>query len=109
MTDLDFQIVRGGRLLDIAGHSADPKDILIEGYSIREIGEPGMAAPDGAREVDAVREERDGARQQTGGELHDEHRQIDGERHPEHWPPGGWQFRPRCHPIDQRGKALPPR
>jgi guanine deaminase len=55
LTDLDFQIVRGGRLLDIAGHSADPKDILIEGDSIREIGEPGMAAPDGAREVDAAR------------------------------------------------------
>ena len=55
MTEPDFQIVRGGRLLDIAGHRAEPKDILIEGDTIREIGAPGMAAPDGACEVDAER------------------------------------------------------
>ncbi len=55
MTKLGFQIVRGGRLLDIAGHGAAFTDILIEGDVIREIGAPGMAAPDGAREVDAGR------------------------------------------------------
>jgi guanine deaminase len=46
-------IIRNGRLLDIAGHRADPADILIEGDTIREIGPPGLAAPDDARVIDA--------------------------------------------------------
>jgi 5-methylthioadenosine/S-adenosylhomocysteine deaminase len=45
-------IIRGGRLLDIAAHRADPADILIEGDTIREVGAPGMPAPAGARTVD---------------------------------------------------------
>ena len=55
MSEPDFLVVRGGRLLDIAGHGAPFSDILIEGDVIREIGAPPMAAPDGAREVDAGR------------------------------------------------------
>ena len=47
------QILRGGRLLDAAGHSAEPADIVIRGDSIVEIGTPGCAAPDGATVVDA--------------------------------------------------------
>ena len=50
-----FQAVRGGRLLDIAGHRAAFTDILIEDDVIREIGAPGMAAPDGAEDIDAGR------------------------------------------------------
>lgn len=46
-------IVRGGRVLDIGGHRAEPADILIAGDTIREIGRPGMAAPAGAAEIDA--------------------------------------------------------
>ena len=48
-----YTVIRGGRLLDIAGHSAADSDILIEDGCIREIGGPGLAAPDGARVVDA--------------------------------------------------------
>jgi guanine deaminase len=40
-------------MLDVAGHQAQPADVLIEGDTIREIGRPGMAAPEGARVVDA--------------------------------------------------------
>ena len=46
-------IVRGGRVLDVAGHRAEPADLRIEGDTIREIGRPGLAAPAGARVVDA--------------------------------------------------------
>src|SRR5258706_5590559 len=49
-----FTVIRGGRLLDAAMHRAGPADILIEGGTIREIGPPGMAAPDGATVVDAA-------------------------------------------------------
>src|SRR5437660_2306402 len=47
--------VRGGRVLDIAAGSAEPADILIEDDTIREIGPPGCAAPDGATQIDAAR------------------------------------------------------
>ncbi|MGH7391474.1 MAG: amidohydrolase [Candidatus Rokuibacteriota bacterium] len=46
-------IVRGGSVLDIAGHRAEPADVLIEGDTIREIGRPGLAAPPGAVTIDA--------------------------------------------------------
>src|SRR5262245_53489262 len=46
-------IVRGGKLLDIARHAATPRDILIKGDTIAEIGRPGLAAPPGAAVVDA--------------------------------------------------------
>ncbi|MBO6782893.1 MAG: amidohydrolase [Alphaproteobacteria bacterium] len=48
-----MQVIRGGKLLDISKRSAEPADILIEGNRIKEIGAAGMAAPDGAKEVDA--------------------------------------------------------
>ncbi|HEY3912459.1 MAG TPA: amidohydrolase family protein [Stellaceae bacterium] len=48
-------ILRGGRVLDIAAGTAELADILIEGDTIREIGPPGCAAPEGAIEISAVR------------------------------------------------------
>lgn len=50
----DFIAIRNGRLLDIATGRAEPADILVEGDSIREIGPPGLGAPDGARIIDAA-------------------------------------------------------
>ncbi|HEU5195533.1 MAG TPA: amidohydrolase family protein, partial [Methylomirabilota bacterium] len=47
-------IVRGGRVLDIRAHRAEPADILITGDTITEIGAPGLAAPAGAAVVDAA-------------------------------------------------------
>lgn len=44
-------VIRGGKLA--AGHKAEAVDILIEGETIREIGRPGMAAPEGATSIDA--------------------------------------------------------
>ena len=48
-----MQIVRGARLLDVAGHTSVPADILIDGDTILEIGAPGMPAPDSAAVIDA--------------------------------------------------------
>jgi 5-methylthioadenosine/S-adenosylhomocysteine deaminase len=48
-------ILRGGRVLDIAAGTAGFADILIEGDTIREIGTPGCAAPEGAVEIHAAR------------------------------------------------------
>jgi guanine deaminase len=50
-----FTVVRGGRVLDIRAGNAAPADILIEDDTIREVGMPGLAAPEGAREVAATR------------------------------------------------------
>ena len=47
-------IVRGGRVLDIRAHRAEPADILIGDDTITEIGAPGLAAPAGATLVDAA-------------------------------------------------------
>lgn len=47
-------VIRGGRLLDIDGHSAPPSDILIEGDTILEVGPPGLVAPASAERVDAA-------------------------------------------------------
>src|ERR1051326_1918428 len=52
-TKHSYTIVRGGKLLDIAKHSAQPADILIKGDTIAEIGRPGLAAPAGATVIDA--------------------------------------------------------
>lgn len=49
-----FSIIRGGRLLDIENHSAAESDILIEDGVIREIGPPGLAAPEGVEVHDAT-------------------------------------------------------
>lgn len=46
-------VVRGGRLVDIAKHTAPFVDILIEGDTIKEVGRPGLAAPADAKVVDA--------------------------------------------------------
>lgn len=48
-----LKIIRGGRLLDIEAHAAPFADILIDGNTIREIGAPGLAAPDDAELIDA--------------------------------------------------------
>jgi len=48
-----YTVIRGGRLLDLDGHQAPHRDILIEDSTIREVGAPGLAAPDGAEVVDA--------------------------------------------------------
>jgi 5-methylthioadenosine/S-adenosylhomocysteine deaminase len=50
-----FTILRGGRVLDIAAGSAELADILVEDDTIREIGPPGLAAPEGAAAIDAAR------------------------------------------------------
>ncbi len=47
-------IIRGGLVLDIVGHEAAPGDILLAGDGIAEIGPPGLAAPEGARVIDAA-------------------------------------------------------
>jgi 5-methylthioadenosine/S-adenosylhomocysteine deaminase len=49
-----FTIVRGGVVLDIRAGSAAAADILIEDDTIREMGPPGLAAPDGARAISAA-------------------------------------------------------
>ena len=48
-------IIRGGRVLDIGRGTAEPADILIEDDTIREIGPPGIPAPEGATAVSAER------------------------------------------------------
>lgn len=50
-----FKVVRGGLLLDIRAHRAEPRDILIEGDTIREIGPAGLAAPEAAEVIAAER------------------------------------------------------
>jgi len=49
----NHSVIRGGRLLDIALHRAEPADILIAGDTIAEIGPPGLSAPADARVIDA--------------------------------------------------------
>jgi guanine deaminase len=53
MSEERFIVIRNGRLLDIARHRADPADLLVAEDTIREIGPPGLAAPEGARAIDA--------------------------------------------------------
>jgi len=48
-------ILRGGRVLDIDRGTAEPADILVEDDTIREIGPPGLAAPEGATIISAER------------------------------------------------------
>ncbi len=49
-----FTAVRGGRLVDSRGHNGEALDILVEGDTIRELGPPGLAAPEGAETFDAA-------------------------------------------------------
>jgi 5-methylthioadenosine/S-adenosylhomocysteine deaminase len=46
-------VIRGGRLVDIKRHRADPADILIDGDTIVEVGRAGMAVPADAIKIDA--------------------------------------------------------
>jgi 5-methylthioadenosine/S-adenosylhomocysteine deaminase len=50
----EFQIIRGGRLVETRAHTAHSADVLVEGDTIREIGPPGLAAPAGATVIDAA-------------------------------------------------------
>jgi guanine deaminase len=52
---MSWTILRGGRVLDIAAGTADFADILIENDTIREIGPPGLAAPEAANLISARR------------------------------------------------------
>src|SRR5262249_24298208 len=52
---MSHTILRGGLMLDIAAGTAEPADILIEGDTIREIGPPGCAAPEGVVEISSAR------------------------------------------------------
>src|SRR3989442_15487074 len=45
-------IIRGGRVLDVRAHRADPADVLITGDTITEIGAPGLPAPPDATVLD---------------------------------------------------------
>jgi guanine deaminase len=51
---MPYTVIRGGHLLDIAAGTAAVADVLIDGDTIREIGPPGMAAPQGAAEIAAA-------------------------------------------------------
>lgn len=49
-----FQVLRGGKLADPAKRRPEPADILIADGVIREIGPPGLVAPEGTPVVDAA-------------------------------------------------------
>jgi 5-methylthioadenosine/S-adenosylhomocysteine deaminase len=51
---MGYTVLRGGRVLDIAAGTAALADILVEDDTIREIGPPGLAAPEGAVAIDAA-------------------------------------------------------
>lgn len=46
-------VIRGGRILDWVNRRAEPKDILVRGGTIEELGAPGLAAPSDAVTVSA--------------------------------------------------------
>jgi len=48
-----LKVIRGGCVLDIAKHQANPADVLIRGNDIAEIMVPGAAAPEQAELIDA--------------------------------------------------------
>ena len=52
---MGYTVLRGGRVLDIAAGTAGFADVLIDGDTIREVGPFGLAAPEGARQIDASR------------------------------------------------------
>jgi 5-methylthioadenosine/S-adenosylhomocysteine deaminase len=53
MAKAAMTVIRGGRVVDIRGHSAPKADILVQGDTIAEIGRPGMPAPAHAKVIDA--------------------------------------------------------
>ena len=54
MNHRKMTVIRGARLLDAPSHEAKPADILIEEGRIREVGVPGLEAPDDAEVIDAT-------------------------------------------------------
>lgn len=48
-----FVVIRGGTVFDGSGSRGAPADVLIQGGKVAEVG-PGLAAPEGARVVDAA-------------------------------------------------------
>ncbi|MGI9523813.1 MAG: amidohydrolase family protein [Hyphomicrobiaceae bacterium] len=50
---MTFTVIRGGRLLDIDSCSAPYRDLLVGDGIIREVGSPGIAAPESATVIDA--------------------------------------------------------
>ncbi len=52
-TRADVKIIRGGRVLDVRGHRADPADVLVTADTITEIGAAGLEAPAGATVIEA--------------------------------------------------------
>ena len=49
-----YQVIRGGRVLDPGRRVVEAADVLIAGDTIRELGPPGMAAPEDAGPLDAT-------------------------------------------------------
>ena len=49
-----WTVIRGGRLIEPGQARPKATDILIEGDTIKSLGEPGMAVPEGAHVVDAA-------------------------------------------------------
>jgi 5-methylthioadenosine/S-adenosylhomocysteine deaminase len=47
-------VVRNARVLGAGAPSAAPLDLLIEDGRIREVGAPGMPAPEDAEDIDAT-------------------------------------------------------
>ncbi len=45
--------IRNGTVVDVARGVAERLDVLIDGSMIREVGQPGLAAPEGTRVIDA--------------------------------------------------------
>ncbi len=41
-----YQVIRGGLVLDVAKRRTAPADILVKDDAIREVGPPGLAAPE---------------------------------------------------------------
>lgn len=50
----DYQVIRGGRVLDVASGAAPARDVLVRGRRIAAVGEPGLAAPESAAVRDAA-------------------------------------------------------
>lgn len=48
-----FTVIRGGLLLDVQAHEAPARDVLIDGDTILEIDQPGVAVPGDVTEIDA--------------------------------------------------------
>jgi guanine deaminase len=46
-------VIRNGTLVDVERGAAERLDVLVDDATIREIGQPGLAAPEGTRVIDA--------------------------------------------------------